>query len=289
MFHILPDDTGASAIWVAQRVPSDHITAVANQFVIGEIDLSDKTNFLGSSNVLTVAAANGLWQPDVTPFHFAKIYGLDIGPQAMMCTRRVWRVFTLAAPSLLPKFSPFTDSWGTFGYGEHGTEAYPFSIKPDVPLKVKDFMTMNRDQYENTLFDMTANVGKSGDIHRTHLIRIYLRTEDRSDFVSADAGPFGDPIRYRALTTDIDPENGVEAAEVTAGTILLRVRHCSDVIAGRMYERPISLWRTSYSTITQSRSWLPNVIGARELLPRCCIRVLRFAYNFFGSHLDCTV
>jgi dipeptidase len=55
MFHVLPDDTQTSAIWVAQRVPNDHITAVANQFVIGEIDLSDKANYLGSSNLLAFA------------------------------------------------------------------------------------------------------------------------------------------------------------------------------------------------------------------------------------------
>jgi dipeptidase len=159
MFHVLPDDTQTSAIWVAQRVPNDHITAVANQFVIGEIDLSDKANYLGSSNLLTIAAANGLWEPS-TPFHFAKVYGLDIAGQSMMCTRRIWRIFTLAAPSLLDKLSPFTDSWGTFGYGLDGTEPYPFSVKPDSLLKVKDFIEMNRDQYEGTLFDMTVGVGK---------------------------------------------------------------------------------------------------------------------------------
>jgi Peptidase family C69 len=48
MFHLLADDTGASAVWAAQRVPDDHITAVANQFVIGEIDLGDPTNFMAS-------------------------------------------------------------------------------------------------------------------------------------------------------------------------------------------------------------------------------------------------
>ena len=45
---MLADDTGASAVWVAQRVPDDHITAVANQFVIGPIDLKDSSNFMGS-------------------------------------------------------------------------------------------------------------------------------------------------------------------------------------------------------------------------------------------------
>lgn len=47
MFHVAADDSGASAVWVAKRVPEDHITAVANQFTIGEIDLNDKDNYLG--------------------------------------------------------------------------------------------------------------------------------------------------------------------------------------------------------------------------------------------------
>ena len=41
MFHILSDDTGASAVWVAQRVPEGHITAVANGFVIKEVKRGD--------------------------------------------------------------------------------------------------------------------------------------------------------------------------------------------------------------------------------------------------------
>lgn len=50
MFHVAADDSGASAVWVAKRVPDDHITAVANQFTIGEIDLNDKDNYMGEWN-----------------------------------------------------------------------------------------------------------------------------------------------------------------------------------------------------------------------------------------------
>lgn len=56
MFHLLADDTGASAVWAAQRVPDDHITAVANQFVIGEIDIADTANFMASGKSLYITA-----------------------------------------------------------------------------------------------------------------------------------------------------------------------------------------------------------------------------------------
>lgn len=217
MFHVMPDDTGASAIWVAQKVPDDHITAVANQFVIGEIDLG-KDDFLGSTNIYSVAERNNLWSASSgVPFHWSRVYGNDRGKSAMGCTRRIWRVFTLAAPSL--QLSPFTDGLATFGFGPDGRQPYPFSVKPDRPLTVLDIMNMNRDQFEGTPFDLTAGV---------------------------DAGQFGDPMRFPPLPKYYDSVNGI---------------NFDDYNDGVSFERPISLWRTAYSSITQSRADLPNVVG----------------------------
>ena len=183
VFHILPDDTATSAIWAAQRVPDNHISVIANQFVIGEIDLDDKKNFMYSKNMLEVAIRNNLWSPQSsTPFHFSSVYGTDRHKLGSGCTRRVWRVFTLAAPSLKPILSGYTDGLQTFGYGADFSQPYPFSVQPDRPLTVQDVMNMNRDQFEGTDFDLTKGT---------------------------DSLPFGDPMRYAPRSALVDPVDGV--------------------------------------------------------------------------------
>ena len=60
MFHILPDPSFTTAIWVAQRLEPDHISVSANAFVIRDIDPSSP-NFVYSTNLFDIA--EGWYQP----------------------------------------------------------------------------------------------------------------------------------------------------------------------------------------------------------------------------------
>ena len=49
--------------WVAQRVPDDGIMTIPNYYVIGEIDLADTVNFLGSKDIVSYARKRGWYRP----------------------------------------------------------------------------------------------------------------------------------------------------------------------------------------------------------------------------------
>jgi Dipeptidase len=49
--------------WVAQRVPDDEIMVIPNYYVIGEVDLSDTENFMGSSDLIDYAVEKGWYNP----------------------------------------------------------------------------------------------------------------------------------------------------------------------------------------------------------------------------------
>lgn len=152
------DMNGTDGVWVAQRVPDDGFFVAANQFRIRDIR-KDDPDMMYSKNIFDVAKSKGWWKPEDGPLDFTKVYGDGEFHHPYYSLRRVWRAQSLVAPSLkLP-------AWVDGAY----TRTYPFAIKPDDKLDVKDVMHIHRDNYEGTEFDLTKGLA---------------------------AGPFGDPNRF---------------------------------------------------------------------------------------------
>jgi dipeptidase len=156
VFHITADDSGTKAVWVAQRVPESHVAVVANTFVIREIDPSSP-DFLFSDNLWAVAERLGWWSPQKDGLlNFLKVYAPE-RYHPNYSNRRVWRVFSLAAPSAA--LSPFTNPTA---------DAYPFSQQVDHLLSLEEVIAFQRDHYQDTPFDTGAGLagGPYGDPDR---------------------------------------------------------------------------------------------------------------------------
>jgi dipeptidase len=190
------------AVWVALRIPDGYISAYANGPRVRDFPLDDPANCLFSENVVSFAVARGYYDPaSGKPFSFADAYDSPTVQSRRYTATRVWSIFRRAAPSIELN----TD----YHRGVEGAEPYPLWIKPDRKLSVADVMALMRDHYEGTPYDMTQGI---------------------------DAGPYGDPNRWRPIAWEVD---------------------------GKTYswERPISTQQTGFSFVSQSRSWLPDAIG----------------------------
>ena len=107
------------------------MATVANQFIVREV-IKDSPDFLYSDTVWSVAQRNGLWKEEDGPLNFVKTYA-PMRAHSTYCTRRVWRVFSLVAPSIV--LSPDADPYGL---------DYPFSVPVDNPLTHEDMMRIQR-------------------------------------------------------------------------------------------------------------------------------------------------
>ena len=181
-----PKSGKPGAVWAAQRVPDGEVSVCPNESRIGEIDLANTDYFLASPNVVSYAVEAGLYDPKAgRPFNWKRAYN-PAEASAVTDPRRsrLWRFLDLVAPSR--KFSPETPNMD-----------FPFSVKPDRKLSVRDVMALTRDKSQGTSFDPVRG----------------LR-----------GGPFQNPNYYK-------------------GT------------------RLISVPNVEYTTITQCRAWLPDIIG----------------------------
>jgi dipeptidase len=113
VFHITGDPTGRSAFWAAQRVPDGHVVVIANGFVLRELQCDKHDDFLCSTDLPQKAVAAKVWDgkglldwnlamgPDLRNFSYTP----GFAPIPLYTSARLWRVFSLVAPSLKMKLT----------------------------------------------------------------------------------------------------------------------------------------------------------------------------------------
>ncbi len=131
------DWTVAGAIWVAKRIPDDHIYINANTSRISTVDFSDSQNTLYSKDLKERMKYLGLWDGKEE----FKLYKM-VSNQKSFGTREYFLMNKLA-PSLGLKFD---------------SEEIPFSIKPDVKMTPEIMFSCYRETYEGTNFDQTKEL-----------------------------------------------------------------------------------------------------------------------------------
>ena len=131
------------AMWVAQRIPDDHVGVSANIPRIAIVDFNDPDNFMTSTGLRERAKALGLWSGE-GDFVFYKV----VSSEAKPFSYREFYVLSTMAPSL----------GLTFDMAE-----LPFSVKPDKKVSPEDLFAYYRSTYEGTEFDQIKNLSVEVD------------------------------------------------------------------------------------------------------------------------------
>jgi len=164
MFHVLAEsETVGGAIWAAQRIPRNHVSIVANAFVIGFINASDSVNFLFSSNMFRVAKANGWWDGE-GDLHFTRTFSAGEYTSKYYAGRRMWAFYTALAPSanVPAEYKSYVAAIG---------DTYPVSAAPDTLVQPSDILRkVYRNYYQGTKYDLSQGLA---------------------------AGPYGTPVRSK--------------------------------------------------------------------------------------------
>lgn len=120
--------------WVAQRVPDDAVVLLPNVYVIDKVDLKDRSNFLGSPDLIDYAVQKGWYNPaGGEAFDFSKAYGQ---PQKRVMDERQWRGQCLVTGKNITK---------------EPDRKLPFSVKPAHKLSIKDVVSILRFHGEGSL------------------------------------------------------------------------------------------------------------------------------------------
>ena len=128
--------------WVAQRVPDDRVVLLPNVYIIGEVNLDDNNNFLGSPDLVDYAVERGWYKPEKgNPFNFRETYGKTDVKQP---DPRQLRGQQMVVGEIF--------SWPE-------GEPLPFSVKPHRKLTVRHVLQILRDRKASICIPQTQEAG----------------------------------------------------------------------------------------------------------------------------------
>ena len=152
------DSGKPGAIWAAKRLPADEATMIPNWSIIKQIDEDDTDNFMVSDNYKQEAIDRGWYNPaSGKPFIWQEAYA---PLPAEYATGRFWLFHQTFAPNLknwpdrFVKDNYFKGMQPYFQTVEP-VSYYPFSIKPEEKMSVRDVIAFQRSTFEGTIYDMT--------------------------------------------------------------------------------------------------------------------------------------
>ncbi|MFA6225826.1 MAG: C69 family dipeptidase [Methanoregula sp.] len=141
----IADPDEAWVIEMAGGTTDGTVFVAANTFRIRDVG-PDDPDMLYSKNLFATARANGWWNPSQGKLDWLRAVSNGEYAHPYYSLARVWSVYDWIAP--LRNFSPFiSDTY---------SRNYPFSIKPDHLLTIPDVLSLFRNHYEGTVFDLTT-------------------------------------------------------------------------------------------------------------------------------------
>lgn len=221
-----PESGKPGAIWAAQRIPDDQAVMIPNYSIIKQIDPEDTANFLVSKNYMQEAIDRGFYDPESgMPFVWQDAYS---PVTAEWATGRFWLFHTTFAPNFRDWPDRHLDGDVFKGLNQYfqtvePLSIYPFSIRPERKISVRDVMAFQRSVFEGTIYDMTAQP------------QWLVPGRD-------DEGEFNGEFVRSPLATPFPGRDLRELLKLT-------------------YRRPVARHRGHSGMIAQLRDWLPDALG----------------------------
>lgn len=178
------------AVWVAQRIPDDCISAHANQARIHRFPQGKKLNkklnryevgdsCMYSADLIPFARQCGKYKGLDKDFDFSATFADQDYTAFRGCDGRVWAFFNHFVKGM-DKFFPFVDKRCTQFCPQDSI--LPLYVRPEKLLSHRDVQNAMRDHFEGTPWDMTKDVG-GGPFHSPYRWRPMVWTVDGKEYI----------------------------------------------------------------------------------------------------------